>query len=79
MHGDMHGYYEVRVDGPNRQHYRLFCVLERDGDAVGLGAPSIVLITGKEKPFRTVLLAKDYAAVRQLGDEYRSRKPRSVL
>jgi hypothetical protein len=79
MHGDMHGYHEVRVDGPNRHHYRLFCLLERDGAALGLGGPSIVVITGKAKPFRTVLSKRDYEGIRQLGDEYRSRTPRSVL
>jgi hypothetical protein len=31
MHGDMAGFYEVRVDGPGRVHYRLFCVLAREG------------------------------------------------
>jgi hypothetical protein len=43
----MAGWYEVRVDGPNRHHYRLFCVLERDGMSLGLGGPSLVLITAK--------------------------------
>jgi hypothetical protein len=38
-----------------------------------------VLVTGKEKPFRTVLSARDYADVRRLGSEYLSRRPRSVL
>lgn len=79
MHGDMAGFYEVRVDGPQRHHYRLFCVLERDGAAVGLGGPSLVLITGKDKAFRTVLTETDYAEVRALGAEYRKRTPRSVL
>jgi hypothetical protein len=79
MHGTMAGYYEVRVDGPDRRHYRLFCVLERDGAQLGLGAPSIVVITGKEKPFRTTFTERDYVRVRQLGEEYRSRAPRSVL
>ena len=37
MHGKMSGIYEVRVDGPNRHHYRLFCVLEREGAQLGLG------------------------------------------
>jgi len=78
MHGDMAGWYEVRVDGPDRRHYRLFCLLERDGAALGLGGPSIVLICGKEKPFRTVLSKQDYAEVKALGDEYRRRTPRSV-
>jgi hypothetical protein len=79
MHGDMAGYYEIRVDGPSRHHYRLFCVLEREGEAVGLGSPSLVLIAGKDKPFRTVLSVRDYADVRRLGNEYLSRQPRSVV
>ncbi len=28
MHGDMGGYYEVRTAGPNRELFRLFCILE---------------------------------------------------
>lgn len=79
MRGDMGGYYEIRVDGADRHHYRLFCILERDGSALGLGGPSLVLVTGKDKPFRTVLSARDYADVRHLGSEYLSRRPRSVL
>ena len=75
----MAGSYEVRVDGGNRRHYRLFCVLERDGARLGLGGPSVVVLTGMEKPFRTTFTERDYARVRQLGDEYRSRVPRSVL
>jgi hypothetical protein len=78
MHDEMAGYYEVRVDGPKRHHYRLFCVLERDGERLGLGGPSLVIITGKSKPFRTTLTKRDYEDVRVLGDEYRSRTPRSV-
>jgi len=78
MHGDMSGFYEVRVDGPKRHHYRLFCVLEREGAQVGLGGPSLVLVTGKDKPFRTVLSAADYAEVRSLGREYLSRALRSI-
>ena len=61
------------------RHHRLFCLLERDGARVGLGGPSIVVITGLDKPFRTTFNERDYARVRQLGDEYRSRVPRSVL
>lgn len=79
MHDDMSGFYEVRVDGPQRHHYRLFCLLERDGGAVGLGVPSVVLITGKDKPFMTELSKRDYAEVRALGAEFRQRAPRSVL
>jgi hypothetical protein len=79
MHDEMAGYYEIRVDGAGRHHYRLFCLLERDGGKVGLGGPSLVLITGKDKPFRTVMSARDYSEVRRLGSEYLSRNPRSVL
>ena len=79
MHGEMKGYYEIRVDGPKRHHYRLFCVLEHDeGGKLGLGGPSVVIVAGKDKAFRTVLSAKDYAEVRALGDQYKSRAPRSV-
>jgi hypothetical protein len=78
MHGAMSGFYEVRVDGPGRRHYRLFCVLDRDGAKVGLGGPSLILITGKDKPFRTTLSNADYDDVRRLGREFLSRCPRSV-
>jgi Txe/YoeB family toxin of Txe-Axe toxin-antitoxin module len=79
MHGDMAGYYEIRVDGPKRHHYRLLCLLERDGAKVGLGGSALVLICGKDKPFGTVLSEQDYAEVRRLGSEYLARRPRSVL
>ena len=78
MHEEMAGFYEVRVDGPNRHHYRLFCLLEREGEALGLRGPSLVLITGKDKPFRTTLSAADYRKVKALGREYLARKPRSI-
>ena len=79
MHGDMAGFYEVRVDGPQRRHYRLFCILERDGGRVGLGGPSLVLITGLDKGFRTTFSDRDYEIIRKLGREYWSRNPRSVV
>jgi Txe/YoeB family toxin of Txe-Axe toxin-antitoxin module len=79
MHGEMSGFFEVRVDARKRRHYRLFCILERDGASVGLGGPSVVLIAGKEKAFLTVLSAKDYGDVKALGAEYRKRIPRSVM
>jgi hypothetical protein len=81
MHGEMAGFYEVRVDGKSREHYRLFCILESKGAEadLGLGAPAVVLISGKQKRFRTKLSTTEYESVRQLGSEYRSRKPRSVL
>jgi len=57
---------------------RIFCVLERDGASVGLRGPSLVVITGLRKPFRTTFTDKDYAQVRALGHEYFKRNPRSV-
>jgi len=79
MHGDMVGWYEVRVDGPSRRHFRLFCLLEREGSTLGLGGPTLVLICGKEKAFRTTLSDRDYAEVRELGQEFHKRSPRSVV
>jgi hypothetical protein len=78
MHGVMSGFYEIRVDGPRRHHYRLFCLLEQNDESLGLGGPSIVVIAGRDKPFQTVLSRRDYDEVRRLGQEYRRRKPRSV-
>lgn len=76
MKGDMRGWFEVRVDGPRRHHYRLFCLL--DYAAHGREKPLLVVVDGRDKPFRTTLAASDYASVRELGVEYLSRNPRSL-
>jgi hypothetical protein len=82
MHGDMAGWFEVRIDGPKpgggrgRHHYRLFCLL--DYDAEGVDKPLLVVITGMDKAHRTVLSASDYTAIRLLGQEYHKRNPRCV-
>ena len=76
MKGEMTGWFELRVDGPARHHYRLFCLL--DYDAEGVDKPLLVVIDGRDKPFRTTLSAADYAAVRRLGVAYRKRNPRSL-
>ena len=76
MHGDMKGFFEVRVMGPGRQLFRLFCLLDRDQP--GLAGPSIILITGMSKAHGTGFSKREYARVRDLGDEYRSGSPRSV-
>lgn len=78
MHDEMKGYYEARADGKGREHFRLFCLLEREGALVGLGGPSVIIITGARKPFQTRFSATDYAAVRALGSEFLRRQPRSV-
>lgn len=76
MHGDMTGWYEVRVNGRNRSHHRLFCLI--DLAAQGATRPWLVVVTGMSKPFRATLSAADYKAIKRLGDEYLSRNPRSV-
>jgi hypothetical protein len=75
MHGDMTGYHEVRVDGPNRHHYRLICKLDTDAQDRG---PLLVVIAGTDKPFRTKLADSVYDDVRALGTEYLARNPRSL-
>lgn len=37
-----------------------------------------MVIAGLSKQFRTTFSDSDYAAVRELGDEYFSRNPRSI-
>jgi hypothetical protein len=41
--------------------------------------PLLVVICGLDKPFRTQLSDADYRNVRDLGDEYLSRNPRSLV
>lgn len=76
MKGDMSGWFEVRVDGPKRYHYRLFCLL--DYEASDHDRPLLVVVAGLAKPFKAALSLSDYARVRALGVEYRTRNPRSV-
>ena len=76
MHGDMAGFYEARTRGPRKRLYRLFCLLERE--APGLPGPSLVIITGMDKPNESAFSEADYRRVRRLGDEYRGRSPRSI-
>jgi hypothetical protein len=77
MHVSMKGYFEVRVMGPGRMLYRVFCLLEREAE--GLDRPSIIPIDGMSKQSGTAFTEGEYAAVRRLGDEYRARTPRSVI
>jgi len=76
MKGEMTGWFEVRVDGPRRHHYRLFCLL--DYAAHGPAKPLLVVICGLDKPFRTQLSQADYRQVRNLGTEYLGRNPRTL-
>lgn len=76
MKGEMSGWFEVRLDGPGRHHYRLFCVL--DYEAKNSNFPLLVIIAGLDKKFRTTFAEADYAEVRILGQEYFSDNPRSI-
>lgn len=76
MHGEMSGWFEVRRDGRQRHHYRLFCLI--DLDAAGAKKPWLVVVCGLDKPFKTVLSESDYQWVRSLGEEYLARNPRSI-
>jgi hypothetical protein len=76
MKGEMTGWFEVRVDGPRRHHYRLFCRL--DYDARDRPKALLAVICGLDKPFRTQPADADYRRVRDLGEEYLRRNPRSL-
>jgi hypothetical protein len=82
MHGDMGGYYEIRLTGPGKQHYRLFCLLDNaDEDGLkkrGFDEPQIALITGLVKPPGEKFSNADYRRVRRLGDDYLSIFPRRI-
>lgn len=76
MKGDMVGWFEIRINGPQRHHFRLYCKL--DYAAMGIDAPLLVIIDGRDKPFRSELSPQEYLKIRNLGIEYLSRNPRSL-
>ena len=82
MHATMRGFYEVRVQGPGREQFRLFCILENaeleELERRGLRGPAIAVITGLRKQWMTRLRESDYRAVRRLGDEYLAAIPRRI-
>lgn len=82
MHGEMKGYHEIRVTGPGREQFRLFCLLENaDDDELrrrGLAKPAIVVLDGRRKPWRTVLTAGEYRTIRKLGEEHKGQFPRRI-
>jgi hypothetical protein len=82
MHGAMGGYYEVRAQGPQREQFRLFCILENGAPEEltrrGLSRPAIAVITGMRKPWMTPFSGHDYEAVRRLGDDHRGQFPRRI-
>jgi len=42
MKGDLTGWFEVRVDGPRRHHYRLFCRLDCDSEGRAKPLPAVI-------------------------------------
>lgn len=83
MHGRMGGYYEIRVTGPGRMQYRLFCRLENGTDAEleerGFDRPQIVAINGLAKRNASLFTDAQYKRhVRDLGDDFLSKLPRPV-
>lgn len=82
MHGNMTGYFEVRAQGPQREQFRLFCVLENGTDEElrrrGLKRPAIAAITGMRKAWMTTFSDGDYKKVRKTGDVHKSNFPRSI-
>jgi hypothetical protein len=82
MHGSMGGWHEIRLTGPSRAQFRLFCLLENADDEEllkrGLVKPSIAVILGMSKPWRTKFSEADYRRVRRLGDEHKANHPRRI-
>ena len=82
MHGSVGGWYEIRLTGPGREQFRLFCLLENGtGQELarrGLPRPAIVVITGMRKPWRAVFAERDYQRVRELGTEHQGNYPRRI-
>jgi hypothetical protein len=78
MHGDMVGWFEIRIDGPGRRkHYRLFCLI--DYFALEFDVPLLVVVCGLSKPVGTLLTRRDYESVRRLGEDYFRHDPRPVV
>ena len=67
MHGEMAGFYEVRVQGGGMNH-RLLCLLIRD--AGDLGGSSIVCLGGLSKPRRERANPRDYRRLRMYREEF---------
>lgn len=76
MHGEMSGWFELRVTGPKRDQYRFFCLI--DTAAIGYELPLIVIIAGARKKLGKVFSETDYRTIRQLGEEYWATNPRRI-
>jgi hypothetical protein len=82
MHGDMSGYHEIRLTGPGRRQYRLFCVLDHGSREAlrkrGFEEPQIAVITGMVKNSGKKFSDRDYGKVRKLGNGYLAELPRRI-
>jgi hypothetical protein len=82
MHGPVGGWYEIRVTGPRREQFRLFCLLEngtgKELARRGLPRPAIAVITGMRKPWWTVFAERGYQRVRELGAGHQRNYPRRI-
>jgi hypothetical protein len=82
MHGAMGGWHEIRLTGPGREQFRLFCLLENGTPGQlarrGLRGPAIAVITGLRKPWRTAFSDRDYQRVRELGADHQANHPRRI-
>ncbi len=82
MHGEMTGWHEVRLTGPGRAQFRLFCLLENGTDQElhkrGLTKPTLVIITGMRKPWRKTFSPRDYKKVRLKGEQHKTEYPRNI-
>lgn len=50
MKGEMSGWFELRIDGPRRHHYRLFCLLDYDAKGREQAAAGRIRRTGQAIP-----------------------------
>jgi hypothetical protein len=82
MHGAMAGFFEIRVTGPGREQFRLFCALENgtpdELQRRGLARPAIAVIAGLRKPWMTSFADADYRTTRALADDHRRNHPRRI-
>jgi hypothetical protein len=82
MHGTMSSWHEIRLTGPGREQFRLFCLPENGTPAElarrGLQRPAIAAITGMRKPWRTTFSDRDYQRVGILGEAHQRNYPRAI-
>ena len=74
---------QIRVTGPGRKHYRLFCVVDNGSPeelaARGFREPQIAAINGMVKDHMTEFSDSEYRTnVRKLGDDYLTTFPRRI-